>query len=120
MSSSKAEVQRAFPRSREAVLKWNGWGYKDSGFVLNQKGIALFSGKRYAVCGKEMPLLRPWFENRLKLDLSQTSFSQPPPLPKDIPPPIPCLAFVEDIRHHCVTFSDEAVDRLMRSHGQLY
>lgn len=46
-------------------------------------------------------------------------FVQPPPLPKDIPSPIPCPSFVEDIRHHCVTFSDEPADRLMRSHGQL-
>ena len=27
------------------MLKWNGWGYKDSGFVVNDKGIIEFSGK---------------------------------------------------------------------------
>lgn len=31
---------------------------------------------RYAVSGQEMPLLKPWFETKLGLDLSQTSFSQ--------------------------------------------
>ena len=30
------------------VLKWNGWGYKDSGFVLNERNEAIFQGKRYA------------------------------------------------------------------------
>ena len=31
---------------------------------------------RYAVSGQEMPLLKSWFEKKLGLDLSQTSFSQ--------------------------------------------
>ena len=30
---------------REEVLKWNGWGYKDSGFALNDKGNIEFTGK---------------------------------------------------------------------------
>ncbi len=30
------------------ALKWNGWGYKDSGFILNEKGVAEFRGKRYS------------------------------------------------------------------------
>ena len=42
---------------------------------------------------------------------------QPHPLPKDIPPPIRCPLFVEDIRHYCVAISDDPADRLMRSHG---
>ncbi len=35
-------------RLRLDVLKWNGWGYKDSGFVLNEKNEAIFQGRRYA------------------------------------------------------------------------
>ena len=31
---------------REKVLKWNGWGYKDSGFRFNEKNVAEFIGKR--------------------------------------------------------------------------
>ena len=31
---------------REKVLKWNGWGYKDSGFRFNDKNVAEFIGKR--------------------------------------------------------------------------
>ena len=37
---------------REEVLKWNGWGYKDSGFVVNDKDNIEFTGKgRYTDCG---------------------------------------------------------------------
>ena len=31
---------------RLAVMKWNGWGYKDSGFMLDDKHVAKFIGKR--------------------------------------------------------------------------
>lgn len=31
---------------RQDVMKWNGWGYKDSGFAINQNGNAVFTGKR--------------------------------------------------------------------------
>ena len=31
---------------REKSLKWNGWGYSDSGFLVNEKGQATFEGKR--------------------------------------------------------------------------
>lgn len=29
--------QRAFPTHRQEALKWNGWGYNDSQFALNEK-----------------------------------------------------------------------------------
>ena len=62
ISSSKEEVQKAFPIKRyyivhtnmfvlkelcirEEVLRWNGWGYRDSGFVVNDKGNIEFIGK---------------------------------------------------------------------------
>ena len=35
-----------FVGCREKVLKWNGWGYKDSGFRFNEKNVAEFTGKR--------------------------------------------------------------------------
>ena len=31
---------------------------------------------RYEIAGKEMPLMRPWMEQKFGLDLSLTSFSQ--------------------------------------------
>lgn len=117
MSSSKDEMQRAFPRKRQSVLKWNGWGYRDSQFFVNHRGQAEFNGKRYEIAGHEMPLMRAWMEMKVGLDLSLTSFSQPHPSSHEIPPPRPCPGFLEDIRHSCVAFSDEGADRLLRGHG---
>ena len=31
---------------RQEVLRWNGWGYKDSGFIIDDKHVT-FQGKRY-------------------------------------------------------------------------
>ena len=31
----------------QEVLKWNGWGYKDSKFYLNKDGVIEFTGKRF-------------------------------------------------------------------------
>lgn len=45
---------------------------------------------------------------------------QPSPDPSTLPAPIPCPAFTEAIRHHCVTLSDDPIDRLVRSHGKPY
>lgn len=31
---------------RQELLKWNGWGYKDSKFILNKNGQVEFTGGR--------------------------------------------------------------------------
>ncbi|XP_064396861.1 alkyldihydroxyacetonephosphate synthase, peroxisomal-like [Halichondria panicea] len=118
MSSSKNEVQKAFPRERQDVVKWNGWGYKDSGFTINDKGNAQFLGKRYAIGGQELPYFRKWMEDNVSLDINQTSFSQPRPPPEAIPAPnLPSQAFIDEITHHCKTYTDTPDDRVFRSHG---
>ncbi|GBN93302.1 hypothetical protein AVEN_262350-1, partial [Araneus ventricosus] len=39
------EVKSVIPKRRQELLKWNGWGYKDSKFLLNSKLNQLeFSG----------------------------------------------------------------------------
>jgi alkyldihydroxyacetonephosphate synthase len=76
VSSSKDERQRAYPRKRQSVVKWNGWGYRDSYFFFNPSGQAEFNGRRYELGGKEMPLARMWMEHKVGLEISLTSFSQ--------------------------------------------
>ena len=34
---------------RQELLKWNGWGYKDSKFVVNKNGQVEFTGERCCV-----------------------------------------------------------------------
>ena len=42
---------------------------------------------------------------------------QPQPGDKDLPRPIICGPFVEEIRPHSVVISDNSADRLVHSHG---
>jgi hypothetical protein len=65
-----------FPSKRHEVLRWNGWGYKDSSFLLNAKGLATFKGERYPISGVEMPHLREWMERELSIDMTDESPAQ--------------------------------------------
>jgi alkyldihydroxyacetonephosphate synthase len=85
--------------------------------MVNPRGQAEFNGKRYEIGGQEMPLMRGWMEQKVGLDLSLTSFSQPHPSPDEIPPPLRCPEFVEEIHNSCLALSDEGADRLLRGHG---
>ncbi|KAG5332302.1 ADAS protein, partial [Acromyrmex heyeri] len=40
------EFESAVPKIRSQLLKWDGWGYKDSGFRVNDKNIIEFTGNR--------------------------------------------------------------------------
>ena len=57
------------------MLKWNGWGYRDSGFRINDNGHGEFTGNRYGIAGKELPRLVPFMDER-GFDKELQSFSQ--------------------------------------------
>ena len=62
---------KAFPRKRQEVLKWRGWGYSDSQFDLNNDNVASFKGERYpALANETLPKLGPWFEERCDADMN--------------------------------------------------
>lgn len=44
---------------------------------------------------------------------------QPHPSSDEIPSPLRCPEFVEDVRHSCLALSDEGQDRLLRGHGTI-
>jgi alkyldihydroxyacetonephosphate synthase len=43
------------------------WGFRDSGFVVDEAGHVSFRGARYAISGKRIPSLLPWAEGILGL-----------------------------------------------------
>ena len=72
----------------------NGWGYKDTEFVLEDDGSAIITGNRYAFSGQKMPKLKEWCEKVVGVDTTINCEPQ-----KDIPidPPIVNEAFVQDV-----------------------
>lgn len=62
---------------RHKLLKWNGWGYKDSRFEVDKNTLEFsFTGDRYKIGNKKLPLFRQWVESTLQVDLTKKFPSQ--------------------------------------------
>jgi hypothetical protein len=60
-------------------VRWNGWGYEDTKLHINRNGDVEISGSRYGEVfhysrNRTLPLLRPWAEKVIGLDVKRTSF----------------------------------------------
>ncbi|XP_058801208.1 alkyldihydroxyacetonephosphate synthase isoform X2 [Phymastichus coffea] len=101
--------------NRQELLKWNGWGYKDSAFILNEKDIIKFTGNRYSIGNKELPYLTSWVKETFQVDLNCRMESKP--LPKKLPDTLISQPFLDAIKTLDIEYSVQGVDRLIRSHG---
>ena len=62
---------------RHELLKWNGWGYRDSKFEIDKDTLEFsFTGDRYKIGNKRLPLFRQWVESTLQIDLTKKFPSQ--------------------------------------------
>lgn len=105
------------PKRRQELLKWNGWGYKDSKFFINKDGHVEFSGSRYKLSGCVLPQLREWMTKTVGIDINHRSPAQTEMTSADVPAPIANEDFVEDLKKTGISFSDDPNDRLFRAHG---
>ncbi|KAK2149953.1 hypothetical protein LSH36_429g00019 [Paralvinella palmiformis] len=111
------ESPSSIPKRRQELLKWNGWGYKDSKFIINKHGQVEFTGERYKISGKMMPALRDWMLSNVGVSLEQKSPAQPELTAANIPSPTVNESFVEEVKKLGLTYSEEPHDRLFRAHG---
>nr|XP_023663309.1 alkyldihydroxyacetonephosphate synthase, peroxisomal-like [Paramormyrops kingsleyae] len=109
--------RNAVPRRRQDVLKWNGWGFRDSKFLFNKKGLAELTGKRYQLSGTLMPGLKDWFEGTFGANLQHRSPAVPALNPSVVPPPNLHAAFVEALKEATIPCTHEPEDRVFHSHG---
>lgn len=113
------------PNQRQRLIKWNGWGYKDTEFLMDPSNLdCLVSGNRYLLSGKYIPLFRPWIEKFCGLDISFESPAQSfKDMAKKIAPPKVYQPFLDALEreggakhmYKFLTFDDET--RLMHGHG---
>ena len=61
---------------RHELIKWNGWGYKDSKFFLNKDGNMEFSGERYRISGSTMPGMKEWMSKTIGISLDHKAPAQ--------------------------------------------
>uniref|UniRef100_A0A803T703 Alkylglycerone-phosphate synthase n=1 Tax=Anolis carolinensis TaxID=28377 RepID=A0A803T703_ANOCA len=114
---SAASQSRVFPKRRQEILKWNGWGYNDSKFIFNKKGHAEFTGKRYQIGGIVFPLLKEWLEKNLGGSLEHKITPRASLNISEIPPSIASEEFLQDLQMTKIPYSKEAESRVFRAHG---
>src|SRR5437762_14197492 len=95
------------------------WGFRDSGFAINENGHAILRGDRYELCGQELPRLLPWIRETLDIALDPQDVHQPS-YPTPIPPPLVNAPFEKEIRRF---LKDDQITadgplRLRHGHGQ--
>ncbi|XP_076623716.1 alkyldihydroxyacetonephosphate synthase [Colletes latitarsis] len=107
--------QSVIPQKRQELLKWNGWGYKDSEFRVNERNILEFTGNRYPIGNKELPYFTQWVQTVLGVNLTRRNVSQP--MPTNLPEPIISPEHLEAIQELKIEYSTKGIDRLVRAHG---
>lgn len=60
------------------ATRWNGWGFSDTKLFINDNRVVELSGERYgevfhAARDRTLPLLLPWAEKTLGIDISRRS-----------------------------------------------
>ena len=109
---------KAFPRKRQEVLRWKGWGYKDCQFEIQDDNVVKFKGDRYPALANEiLPRLGPWFEDRCDADMSVRSSSRETMNIEDYPEPIQNDEFLELVNGIGIA-SFDTEDRIVHGHGQ--
>lgn len=110
------EIKSVIPKKRQELLKWDGWGYKDSYFTY-ENGQMVFKGDRYPIGGGvTLPAFKKYCQERLNIDLSR------PPnrakMPTKFPEPNLSSEFLAVLKKLNFDYSLDGQDRLVRSHGQ--
>ncbi|CAG9785909.1 unnamed protein product [Diatraea saccharalis] len=108
------KVKSVIPRKRQDLLKWYGWGYKDSMFKL-QGDMAYFTGNRYSIGEKPLPHLQKWAVDYFNIDTNK-----PPKIPK-LPTSYPESRLPGNVKQELekiAPVSVDGLDRLIRAHGQ--
>ncbi|KAG5671444.1 hypothetical protein PVAND_001640 [Polypedilum vanderplanki] len=109
-------VESVVPKKRQELLKWNGWGYNDSKFYIEDNKV-FFSGSRYPIGNDiELPNFRKWIEKNF--NLTPDDALEIPKLPTTFPEPILNETFYNTIKDMKMDYSVDGEDRLIRCHGQ--
>ena len=106
---------------RQDLLKWNGWGYRDTKFGFDDypnSNVCQVTGDRYKISGHKLPVLFDWFKNVIGANLDRKSNPQPEMTADQIPNAIINDGFMIELKKTSISFSDDPQDRLFRAHGK--
>lgn len=114
MSSSSSSSAPHPDSASHSNRHWNGWGFRDTEFILTSSGDIALAGHRYAYSGRTMPHLRSWMEAKTGIDIKEASVSQREPAAPKAVVNEPFMRGVSGNCHHVDT-SDR--DRIFHAHG---
>lgn len=117
ISDPRASKSDVMPKHRQDLLKWNGWGYKDTKFVFADDNIVEVKGDRYKISGHRLPLLADWFKGIIGAEPDRKSLPQPEMTVDQLPKAIVNENFMRDFTPSKIAYSDDPQDRLFRAHG---
>ncbi|XP_037815490.1 alkyldihydroxyacetonephosphate synthase [Lucilia sericata] len=109
------DVNGVFPKRRQDVLKWYGWGYKDSEFYV-KNNIIHFRGDRYPLEGAALPYFTDWVLSTFNITVYDNI--PKPMLPQEYPRPTVNTDFLQELHETEISYSQEGIDRFVRCHGQ--
>jgi len=94
------------------------WGFKDTGFSIDARGVVKLTGTRYELCGEELPNLVPWIEDVMAIQIEPRDVHESA-YPVKIPEPIRNAAFQDAIRTFLAEdqLTDAPQIRLRHGHG---
>ncbi|GJQ82270.1 hypothetical protein Trydic_g19468 [Trypoxylus dichotomus] len=113
---SEINVRSVIPKKRQELLKWNGWGYKDSQFVVKD-AMLYFTGDRYPIGGHSLPYFTQWVQDTLNVDVTKFQKIRTPPPPERYPTTNVPKELFDRLNQMDLSYSTDGLDRLMRAHG---
>jgi alkyldihydroxyacetonephosphate synthase len=98
--------------------RYDGWGFADSAFRVTAAGQVEMTGRRYALCGSELPYLLAWMRSVLGIDFAADDV-HPSVYPPDVPHPRRSAPFLDSACRilGAGAMSDEPLARLRHGHG---
>jgi len=95
------------------------WGFRDSGFTINENGHVVMRGHRYELSGVELPRLLPWIRETLGIELDPKDVN-PGSYPTYIGPPLENAEFQNELKTFLKNnqITSEGPIRLRHGHGQ--
>lgn len=102
---------------RRSQLKQNGWGYRDSKFIINKDGQVEFVGGRYGISGHVLTSFRSWMIKALNIDLNFRTPPKTSAITEEDYPAVQNASFLASVKNENVAWSASVVDRLFRAHG---
>eukprot|EP01095_Lingulamoeba_sp_RSL-Kostka_P002218 TRINITY_DN13097_c0_g1_i1.p1 TRINITY_DN13097_c0_g1~~TRINITY_DN13097_c0_g1_i1.p1 ORF type:complete len:634 (+),score=276.85 TRINITY_DN13097_c0_g1_i1:60-1961(+) len=99
----------------EDELKWNGWGYKDTAFILNDDGVIELTGNKYWLSGSVFPKFLPFIENQM--EGADTEQRVDPQESMETSDPIINEEFLEAIKGHYNRIELDRMQCVRHAHG---